>query len=196
MVSQTTLEVRCELGFVLPSMVGGVFDLELRLDGALSSSFLHGKVVRVRAVDHVLVIALTTLPELLVALIASPRGAARLPPVEVMVVDRDRVRRTHVASAFRAEGCHVFETATPLEAIDELVDATRTTDVIAVADTAPDHNGVDLRDYLDGAYVDALIVTVDDLGWTPSRAEVDPTASEQLLRSAVRSVLGHRTDRA
>jgi hypothetical protein len=168
----------------------------MRLDGAAGTWFLlHGQVKRVRATDDRLLIALGALPLPLAVLLTSKSGQPRARPIEVMVVDRDLARRVQVADAFRAEGCHVLEASTPLEAIDRLGAASYTTDVIAVADTVPDSIAVDLRNHLDVAYVDALVVAVGEPEWIPGRARLDPSESEGALPARVHSLLLLRPNR-
>lgn len=189
-VSATTLEVRCDLGFALLAMAGSQVEIEMRLNGSEGSWFeLSGRVRRVRAASHSLVIAIASPPAPLLAWIAEQTGRTQAPRLEVMVVDRDSGRRIQVADAFRAEGCHVTEAATPLEAFDELEGASFTTDVFAVGDTEPDDIGIDLRNHLDRAYVDALVVAVGLPEWTPTRIRLAPSNIEGLLRGNVRSVM-------
>jgi hypothetical protein len=189
-VSETVLEVRCEPVRTLLSMAGISLEIEMRLDGAAGTWFLlHGQVARVRPADNGLVIAISALPLPLAVLLASNAGQARARPIEVMVVDRDVARRIRVAEAFRAEGCHVVEAGSPLEAIDALGTASYATDVIAVADTVPDSIALDLREHLDAAYVDALVVAIGEPEWIPTREHLDPSDSEGLLPNRVQSLL-------
>lgn len=82
-VSDTSLEVSCPLGFMLLAMAGASVEIEMRLDGAASTWFVaHGQVTRVRVAKHSLVIALGTLPDPLVALLAA-NGNPRVSPIEV-----------------------------------------------------------------------------------------------------------------
>ncbi len=195
-VSETTLEVRCEGGCPLVSLAGIPLEIEMRLDGAAGTWFLlHGRVTRVRPADDTLVVAIGALPLPLAVLLTSKRGQPRTRSIEVMVVDRDLARRAQVADAFRAEGCHVLEVSTPLEAIDRLGAAAYATDVIAVADTVPDSIAIDLRNHLDAAYVDALVVAVGEPEWVPGRARLDPSESEGLLPAHVQSLLLLRPNR-
>jgi hypothetical protein len=189
-IDETWLEVRCQLGFTLASMAGTSVEIEMRLDGAAGTWFIaHGNVARVRAANHSLIITLDVLPLPLAALLADEDAHARVALIEVMVVDRDRARRTRVSQVFRAEGCHVVEAGTTLEALDALAGASFATAVFAVADTVPESAGIDLRDYLETAHAAALIVGIGDPEWTPTRARLDPSATEPLLRARVKSLL-------
>ena len=191
-VSATTLEVKCDLGFVL---LDSPVAIEMRLNGSEGSWFeLSGRCVR--AASHGVSIAIASAPAPLLAWIAKQMGRTHAPLLEVMVVDRDPSRRILIADAFRAEGCRVTEAANPLEAFDELEGASFTTDVFAVADTEPDAIGIDLRNYLDGAYVDALVVAVGQRELIPTRMRVAPNNIEGLLREHVRSVLARAAPRS
>lgn len=189
-VDETALEVRCQLGFTLLSMAGISVEIEMRLDGAAGTWFIaHGKVAHVRAANHSLIIALDVLPLPLATLLADDDAHARVALIEVMVVDRDRARCTRVSDAFRAEGCHVVEVGTALEALDAITSASFATTVFAVADTVPESAGIDLRDYLETAHATALIVGIGDPEWTPTRARLDPSDAEALLRARVKALL-------
>lgn len=194
-VSATTLEVKCDLGFALLTMAGSPVEIEMRLNGSEGSWFvLSGRVRRVRASSHSLVIAIASMPAPLLAWIAEQAKCIEPRLLEVMVVDRDIVRRILVAEAFRAEGCHVFEASTALEAFDELEGASFITDVFAVADTEPGHIGTDLRNHFDGAYLDALVVGVGEPNWTPTRERLVPDNVEGSLQGHVRALLLARSE--
>src|SRR5687767_4125770 len=136
-VSATTLEVNCQLGFSLLAMAGMSVEIEVRLDGDSQWLWFHGQVARVRAADHSLVIAVAALPAALTRLVAEAEQAG-VAPIEVMVVDGDRGRRARIAEAFRAEGCHVVEVSSTSDALAALSNAPVATELIAVADTDPD----------------------------------------------------------
>jgi hypothetical protein len=161
----------------------------LEFGPAEDRAVLCGRISDACTATRTLVIALDAWPKRLASSLAMTANNAQRAPLEVMVVDRDLTRRTRVAAAFRAEGCHVVETATSLETIDGLVDARYATDIIAVADTEPESIGVELRDYLDTAHVDALVIAVGDPEWTPSRTRIDATEGQSVLRAGIRSVL-------
>jgi CheY-like chemotaxis protein len=150
---------------------------------------LHGTITQVCAATRTVVVAVDTWPLQLAVSLPETASLAPSEHVEVMVVDRDLARRTRVAAAFRAEGCHVVETGSPLETIDGLVDAGYVIDIIAVADTEPESTGIELRDYLDTAHRDALVVAIGDPEWTPSRTRIDATETQHLLRAGVQSLL-------
>jgi CheY-like chemotaxis protein len=196
-VSETTLEIRCQLRSALLAMVGASVEVEMRLDGQIGEVagwfVLHGQVARVRFDNQSLIIQIGALPRPLVALIERIRRSA-VPPVEAMIVDREVARRTRVAEAFRAEGCQVIEVATPIEALHWLERGWRGTDVFAVADTIPDTIGIDLRAFLDTSAPDALVVSLGGPEWTPGRERLDPSVSDGLLASHVRALLLGRSD--
>ena len=187
-VSVTTLEVTCQLGFSLLAMAGMSVEIEMRLDGHSTWFWFHGQVARVRAADHSLVIAVAALPAELAALVA---GAGEVAPIEVMVVDDDRGRRARISDAFRAEGCHVVEVSSTSDALAALSDAPIATEVIAVADTDPDTAAVELRSYLE-ANAHAMVVGIGGVEWIPSGARLDPEDPLADLRSRVHSLLLQR----
>ncbi len=189
-VSETALEVRCQPGLALVAMAGAPVEVEMRLDGEIGGWFiLHGQVQRVRDLDHRLVITITTLPGPLASLIAKTAGRSGLAPIEVMIVDAAVAERTRVAEAFRAEGCHVVEAGTPLEAIGGLEGSASATTLIAVADTIPDRIGIELRDYLDSMQEGAFIVALGEPEWTPTRTRLDPSNADGLLDARIRALL-------
>lgn len=74
-VSETNLEVRCQLGFTLLSLAGASVAIEMRLDSAPGTWFVtQGRVARVRPASHSLVIKLGRLPESLATLLADETG--------------------------------------------------------------------------------------------------------------------------
>lgn len=189
-VSATTLEVECDRGFALLATTDGApLAIEMRLNGVAGNWFhLEGRVRRVRTANHSLVIDIVPVPAPLAAWIAAQTDRAHVPALEVMVVDSDVVRRARIAEAFRAEGCHVSETGSPLEALHGLEDASFTTRLIVVADTEPRSIGVDLRDYLDVAHV-AMVVAVGDPEDSPMRARLAPSDDARPLQECVRTLL-------
>lgn len=191
-VSETALEIRCQLRTALLAMAGASVEVEMRLDGQTGESVgwfvLHGRVARVRFDNQSLIIQIGALPRPLAALIERISESA-VPPVQAMIVDRESARRTRVAEAFRAEGCQVIEVATPIEALHWLERGWRGTDVFAVADTIPDTVGVDLRAFLDTVSPDALVVALGGPEWTPGRERLDPSDADGILASHVRSLL-------
>ena len=189
-VDEMSLEVRCHLGFALLSLAGVSVEIEMRLDGPAGTWFIvHGKVARVCAETHSLIIALDALPLPLATLVANDEPHPRVALIEVMVVDRDRAHRMRVSDAFRAEGCHVVEVGTTLEALHSITGASFATTVFAVADTVPESAGIDLRAYLDTTHATALIIGIGDPEWTPTHARLDPLETEALLRARVKSLL-------
>ena len=82
-VSHTSLEVRCQLGFTLLSMAGMSVEIEMRLDRDATSFVVHGQVARVRGANHSLVITLGVLPEPLARLLDAETGDAVDVPIEV-----------------------------------------------------------------------------------------------------------------
>ena len=196
-VSETTLEIRCQLRSALLAMAGASVEVEMRLDGQTGESagwfVLHGQVARVRFDTQSLIIQIRALPRPLSALIERMRRS-EVPPIEAMIVDREVARRTRVAEAFRAEGCQVIEVATPIEALHWLERGWRGTDVFAVADTIPKDVGVDLRAFLDEVAPDALVLALGDPEWTPGRERLDPSGGDGLLASHVRSLLLGRSN--
>lgn len=183
-VSHVGIEVTCEE--CEEELLGTDLDLDLRLDGAEGNWFAgHGSVTALRP-DHRLVIALQAPIAELEALIA--KSVVELRPMSVMVVDEDRPRRSRTATAFRREGGHVFEAATPLEAIDHL-DREPEPAVIEVAPTTPRKAGDELREYLEDEHPDSQVVRVSGAPPTPAQSRHVRSHERFALRARVRAVL-------
>lgn len=183
-VRENELEVRCQRGLALLS-AGASVEVEMQLDDVEGSAFIvHGYVARIRSDTQTLVVALEEMPWRLATLLAE----VPLTVIEVMIVDRDHVRRSFVASAFRAEGCHVVEAGDSAKAIAELEDAPFATDVIAVGDSWPEEASSDLA-CLETSYEGAVVIAIGDLEWTPFRTRLDPTEPEHLFRASVHSLV-------
>jgi hypothetical protein len=195
-ISDVGLEITCHLGFALLGMGDTLIELGLRLDGPVGGWLqLRGRISHVRAASHMLVIAIDDLaPEFLPRIAAWSLAGHDVPaPPEVMIIDSDRDRRAATAAAFRWKGCQVIEVATPLEALQQFDGGGPDLDLIEVAQTTPPGIGDELRDYLESAHTEALVVRISGqrspLGASRSRATT-------ALRARVHASLGELHSRA
>lgn len=129
---------------------GGRIELQIRLDGARQRWVpLGGRIGRI-ATDGIVSVSFFDVPtefedviqdQLLYELECGTQRHA-------LVVDPDPARRARTADRLRAEGWHVTETSSPLEAIDYLGEASAHPSVVHVARTSPVSTGAELRRYL------------------------------------------------
>jgi hypothetical protein len=187
-VSEAGVEATCELGFVEQEILGAMIDLQLRLDGSEGGWLTgHGAVTTVRPESHRIVVSIPDrIPELS-AYIAKSTIELHRPP-DVMVVDRDRPRRTQTAAAFRREECEVFEATTPLEALDHL-DRGADPSLIEIAPSTPEGVANELRDYLEVAHPDSRQVHVSGESSVAPTSRRDRLHERSALRKRVRAVL-------
>jgi hypothetical protein len=188
-VSEAGIEATCELGFVEQEILGAMIDVDVRLDGAEGGWLTgHGVVTTVRPEHHRIVIALSDpIPEVS-AYIAKSIIELHRPP-DVMVVDRDRPRRTQTATAFRREECDVFEATTPLEALDHLDRGPSDPSLIEVAPTTPESVADELQDYLEVAHPDSEVVHVSGASSGVPKSQRDRSSERSALRKRVHAVL-------
>jgi len=86
-MSASEIEVRCPLGFPLPSMAGAPVELELFLDDPGGGWLqFRGHVTHVRPLTHSLVVHLDDIPAQL-AVVIDAHLSGQLPATDVVVVD-------------------------------------------------------------------------------------------------------------
>lgn len=166
--------------------------MRLRLDGQLAEWLpVTGRVTRI-ATDSI-AIAFDQLPEALVRMIDQMSGQSRAHArvMSVVLVDADAIRRSLMASVFRAVGCTVVETSTPLEVIVRLGESSFEPDLIAVADSMPSTVADDLRRFVERDHPQAKLVTIGNDAIEPSGiahwlTSADPDSD---LAARVRQVL-------
>lgn len=188
-VSDHALEVSCDMGFGVLSLDGAPVHIEMRLDGAAGTWFFtRGRISRVHASRHSVVIAIEHLPGELAAICG--KGTARDDEhLDVLLVDEDVCRRIAVAAAFREAGCRVMGASTPLDAM-ELLDSRGGVDLIAVADSYPEKAANDLREYLDGAETKAEVIALgENDDWVATRERLDPSDGDGHLAERVSTLL-------
>ncbi len=143
-------------------LLGRVVDLELRFDGALAAwQRLTGRLTRISASAAAIVFAAPTAPALLLVLdglTTASHASARV--ISVVLIDGHAVRRTAIATGFRAAGCEVLEVATQLEAIVRLGESHFEPDVIAVANTQPVTAADEMRAFVEHYHPSSMLVTI------------------------------------
>lgn len=107
-------------------------EIEMRFDDPLAEwVWTRGSITRIEGDSAA--IALVDAPVVLTGLIALMAAAATVRTV--VVIDRDRRRRARIASELGMLGCTVVETATPLEMIVRLGEASFEPDLVVIADS-------------------------------------------------------------
>lgn len=152
---------RIELAREAPRFaVGDRISLELHLDRRDATWLRFSGVVTRAGADREIAIAFEAVPvdfadrvqdELLDAIEA-------LAASQILLVDGDPARRELLATELRDAGCHVEETATPLEALDALGASGGVRRLIAIADSVPAAVADELRAYVADAHPDVRIV--------------------------------------
>lgn len=194
-ISETHIEVKSQLGYDLPAMLGQSVYVEVRFDGGEGGWLqLRGRVTHARPEAQRLVILVDPSQEL-AALIAADDEAAASRPLRVMLVDRNDERRESVARAFRDEGASVVETTTPLEALSRL-DGQGDTDLIGVGPTMPESIGTELSDFLDSSHPESHVIAIDEPE-APHRPRESLASSDvhHDLRSRIRGLLARLRSR-
>ena len=144
-------------------LLGGVAEVMLRLDGQRGEWIgVSGRVVRLTpgAVALVFEDISSSLAQLIDEMATASRAHLRV--LSVVMVDSEPSRRAAMAEAFRAAGCRVAETSTPLEAIVRLCEASFEPDLIAIADSSPSEVSEDLRLFVERQHPRAKMVTIGD----------------------------------
>ena len=165
--------------------------VELRLDAASSEWLsLTGRVTRLGA--HEIAVALESSgPFTRLMEDSASASQEHLRVRMVVLVDVTPERRATIADAFRAVGCAVLETSTPLEAIVRLGESQFEPDLIAIADSAPASRSDDLRHFVEREHPGAKLVTIgDDLFGPPELAHwLSSEGSRHDLVARVRDLL-------
>jgi hypothetical protein len=144
-------------------LLGSAVEVELRLDGQHAEWMqASGRIVRV-ASDGI-AIRFERVPASLVSLIDEMSTASRasLRTLSAVLVDSDPDRRSTMAEAFRAAGCWVVESSTPLEAIVRLGESSFEPDLIVIADSEPPTISGDLRSFVTRNHPGAKLVTIGE----------------------------------
>jgi len=182
-------------------LAGCGVEVEMRLDGApdrwLTAS---GRVVRVAADG--LAILFASRPAMLTALLdqltVSPHAKGHV--FSVVLFDADPERRSTMVSAFRAVGCAVIETASPLEAIVRLGESSFEPDVIAIADSQPTSSAESLRAFARINHPQARLVSIIEDSVPPDGimgrlSAADPNGDlPQRIRDLLSRVLSQRDE--
>jgi hypothetical protein len=159
-------------------LLGRAVELQLRLDGQAAAWIrASGKILRI--VSDGVAIHFENIPGSLERAIDELSMAVRAHTrvLSAVLVDADPDRRTAIAEGFRAAGCRIVETSTPLEAIVRLGESSFEPDLIAIADSAPPGVADDLRRFVERNHPRAKLVTIGD--------ELDePTGSRHWISSA------------
>ena len=99
-ISEVTLDVRCQLGFAIPCMVGQAVDLAVVIDGVEGPWNLTGHVRRVRAANHTLVIEYEPPPPAIARVIetflADSRDAAESLQLMLRMRDYDEIEHRRI----------------------------------------------------------------------------------------------------
>ena len=158
--------------------LGRGVEVALRLDGQ-SAEWLRasGRILRIAAEG--IAILFDRIPEELVRMIDEMSAASRshLRILSAVLVDADSSRRAAMAEGFRAAGCRVIETSTPLETIVRLGESSFEPDLIVIADSAPAIVSDDLRRFMERNHPRAKLVTIGD-------ETIEPSGSLHWLSSA------------
>jgi hypothetical protein len=173
-------------------LLSRAIQMRLRLDGQLAEWLpVTGRVTRIETES--IAISFDSLPDALVRMIDQMSGQSRAHSrvMSVVLVDADSSRRSLMASVFRAVGCNVVETATPLEVIVRLGESSFEPDLIAIANSMPSTVADDLRRFVERDHPQAKLVTIGNDVIEPSGiahwlSSADPDSD---LAARVRQVL-------
>lgn len=178
-------------------MLARIVDVEVRLDSG-HAAWLQavGRIGRIDA--QRLAICFDEPPTALLHMIdeISTASRARDRVISVVLIDAETQRRSAMAAGFRAAGCLVIEASTPLEAIVRLGESSFELDVIAIADSYPTTDAVEMRSFVERCHPRAKLVTIGDELFEPDGiahwlSSANPDAD---LSNRVRDVLvGART---
>ena len=143
-------------------MLGRNVALDLRLDAA-SAEWLRatGRILRKTPDGVAIAFDLLAAPLLRIIDALSTAAIARARIIVVVLIDADPQRRDAMASGFRAAGCSVIESASPLEAIVRLGESSFEPNVIAVADSQTD-DAEEMRAFVEREHPDATLIRIGD----------------------------------
>jgi len=144
-------------------LLGRAVEMEIRLDGQ-SAEWLRASGRILRITNDAIAILFDRVPPSLVRMIDEMASASRthLRTLSAVVVDADPARRATMVEGFRAAGCRVVETSTPLEAIVKLGELSFEPDLIAIGNSAPGVVADDLRRFVESHHPRAKLVTIGD----------------------------------
>lgn len=137
--------------------------LQIRLDTAAAEWLpATGRIARISS-DGIAISFDAPLPAL-THMITDATGASDVSTrlLTVVLIDRNARRRNLMAIGFRAAGCTVVEVGSPLEAIVRLGELAFEPNVIAVADSYPDHDAERMREFIERRHPDAQLITIGD----------------------------------
>jgi hypothetical protein len=155
-----------------------ILDIDLRLDGGEDEWLrVTGRVRRIEG--GALAIEFETMPPTFIKLVDDTATASHrhVRVLSVVLVDATASRREAIAEAFRAAGCSVIDTVTPLEAVVRLGEAQFEPDLVVIADSIPSATSQELRRFVDREHPAATLITVGD-------ELVEPAGLRQWLSSA------------
>jgi hypothetical protein len=162
----------------LDELLGSEVEVKLRLDGQEAEWIpASGRILRIG--PDGIAVRLERVPPSLTRMIEEMSAASRahLRVLSAVLVDADPNRRAVMAEGFRAAGCRVVETSTPLEAIVRLCEASFEPELILIADSAPVTVANELRRFMERNHPRAKLVTIGD-------GLVEPTGITHWLSSA------------
>lgn len=144
-------------------LAGQPVELQLRLDMRGSEWLpLHGRICRVDA--HAVAVAFDQVPptfqRMLDEMVPASRAHGRV--LHVVLIDESAERRQSIAQAFRAAGCNVLDTSSPLESIVRLGELAFEPDIIAIADSIPSSTSEQLREFVERHHPAAKLVTISE----------------------------------
>lgn len=153
-------------------------ELEIRLDGHWAEwTQASGQIVRIQPNGIAIRFEGISPPLAQLIELMSAASRAHLRALLVVLIDADPGRRSAIAEGFRTAGCTVVETATPLEAVVRLGEASFEPDLIAIADSTPAAMADDLRHFAERNHPRAKLVTI-------GHGLVEPVGSPFWLSSA------------
>jgi hypothetical protein len=138
-------------------------EMELRLDGH-GAEWMQASGRILRIASDAIAIRFDGVSPLLTSVIEEMSTASRahLRTLSAILIDADPPRRSAMAEGFRAAGCRVVETSTPLEAVVRLGESSFEPDLIVIADSAPGDLAEDLRRFVERNHPRAKLVTIGD----------------------------------
>jgi len=173
-------------------------EMELRLDGH-GAEWMRASGRILRIAPDAIAIRFDGVSPPLTSMIEEMSTASRahLRTLSAVLIDADPSRRPAMAEGFRAAGCRVVETATPLEAIVRLGESSFEPDLIVIADSAPAAMADDLRRFVERNHPRAKLVTIGDEFIEPvgSTYWLSAAAPATDLEARICQILGRRSPR-
>jgi hypothetical protein len=171
-------------------LLGAMTAIELRLDGIDASWHdLRARVMRIEA-NH-LALRFDAAPVSFTDAVEemASRSLANDHALSVVLVDGIATRRDLLARGFRAAGCTVIETSTPLEAIVRLGESQFEPDLIAIADSLPAAISDDLRTFVDREHPRAVLVHIGHIAPANVAHWIATSDGDGELAARIRDVL-------